>query len=120
MSANSLALIVLSVTLSAIAQIAFKFGVSLPPAISAQSWLGPLAVFTKWGVLVGLSLYGVGTLIWLKALSRVEVSQAYPFVGLGFVLTTAAGWWFFGDKLTGQRLIGISLVLSGIVVLSRT
>lgn len=115
MSLNSLALILTSVTLSAVAQIALKFGVSSSAAQLENSSLGPLAVLLMPGVAVGLALYGVGAFLWLRILERVELSQAYPFVGVGFALTTLAGWWLFGDPLSAQRLVGIALVFVGIM-----
>jgi multidrug transporter EmrE-like cation transporter len=57
--------------------------------------------------------------LWLSALGRVELSQAYPFVGVGFALTTLAGWWFFGDHISVQRLAGIALLVGGIVLVPR-
>ena len=58
-------------------------------------------------------------LLWLNALSKVELSRLYPFVGMGFVLTTLAGWALFGDSLSPQRLIGIALVVGGIAPVAR-
>ena len=52
---------------------------------------------------MGLLLYAVSMLLWLNALSKVELSQVYPFVGMGFVLTTLAGWALFGDSLSPER-----------------
>jgi multidrug transporter EmrE-like cation transporter len=120
MSSGSLALILLSVTLSALAQIAFKFGVGSAAAVPARASFGFLAVLLAPGVIVGLALYALGTLIWLNALGRVELSQAYPFVGLGFAMTTVAGWWLFGDTLSALRLFGIALVVGGTVLISRS
>lgn len=112
MTAATLALILVSVTLSALAQISFKFGVDAAGGRLLDALLTP-------GVLVGLALYGLGTLLWLSALGRVEVSQAYPFVGLGFVLTAALGGMLFGDAVTAQRLLGMVLVGGGIVLIAR-
>jgi multidrug transporter EmrE-like cation transporter len=120
MQLESLALILVSVTLSAVAQIAFKLGVSSPPNGEIRAVLGPVAMLLAPGVLVGLALYSVGTLLWLSALGRVELSQAYPFVGVGFALTTLAGWWCFGDHISVQRLAGIALLVVGIVLVARS
>jgi len=120
MSLGSLTLILVAVTLSAVAQIAFKFGVSSDPGQWARALPGPLAKLVTPGVLIGLALYGLGTLIWLAALGRVELSQAYPFVGIGFLLTTLAGWWLFGDQISPQRVTGIVLVAVGIVLVARS
>jgi multidrug transporter EmrE-like cation transporter len=120
MSLGSLTLILVSVMLSAAAQIAFKFGVSSDPGHWGRTLLGPLAKLVTPGVLIGLALYGFGTLLWLTALGRVELSQAYPFVGIGFALTALAGWWIFGDQLSLQRVAGIVLVVGGIVLVARS
>jgi multidrug transporter EmrE-like cation transporter len=77
------------------------------------------ALFTP-GVMVGLALYGFGTLLWLTALARVDVSQAYPFVGLGFVLTAILGYLIFGDPLTPQRIAGILVVMGGIWLVAQS
>jgi|SoiMethySBSTD1v2_1073268.scaffolds.fasta_scaffold48501_4 multidrug transporter EmrE-like cation transporter len=119
MSWTSVSLALLSVTLSAFAQIAFKLGV-VGKADRSDQIMGTLSLLLTPGVLLGLALYGIGTLAWLNVLGRVDLSQAYPFVGLGFAVTTFAGWWLFGDTLSTQRIAGIALVVVGIVLISRT
>lgn len=122
MALSTLALILVSVTMSAFAQIAFKFGVTAArEGGGSTSAAGTLLGFLlSPGVIVGLALYGVGTLLWLSVLSRVEVSQAYPFVGLGFVLTAILGAVLFGDVLTMPRITGIALVMLGIYFIARS
>src|SRR5262245_46708398 len=77
-SMNSLMLILASVTISALAQIAFKLGLSSKGG-SGNAFDVIVAKLTTPGVLIGLALYGGGTLLWLTALDRVDLSQAYPF-----------------------------------------
>jgi multidrug transporter EmrE-like cation transporter len=69
-------------------------------------------------VVAGLCLYGIGTAMWLHALVKIELSQAYPFVGFSFVLTALAGWWLFGEALTAQRTTGIALVVAGVTLVA--
>jgi multidrug transporter EmrE-like cation transporter len=113
MTFASLSIILVSVTVFAVAQILLKFGVSVEPPAFARDLLGPLAMLASPGVFVGLVLYAGGTLLWLFALQRLDISQVYPFVGLGFALTTLAGWLLFGDQLSVQRLAGIALIVLG-------
>jgi multidrug transporter EmrE-like cation transporter len=124
MSLPILGLILLSISLSAIAQVLFKFGMSSVAVKQALATGSPgqaaIAVFLSAGVLGGLSLYGIGTVLWLGVLSRTEVSQAYPFVGLGFVLTALIGYFLFGDAIGPLRIVGITLVIAGIFLISRS
>jgi multidrug transporter EmrE-like cation transporter len=120
MTTGTITLILVSVSLSALAQICFKAGVGSASSTGAGR-LNDLVVtlFTP-GVMGGLALYGLGTLLWLTALGRVEVSQAYPFVGLGFLLTAVLGAVLFGDTLSASRLAGMALIVGGIVLVARS
>ncbi len=122
MTGRTLALILVAVSMSAGAQILFKLGLNGTGPLGSKP-VGapdPLATLLTPGVFLGLAVYAVGTLVWLSALNRVEVSQAYPFVGLGFVLTAIFGHLLFGDHVSFQRVIGIFLVIAGIVVVARS
>jgi multidrug transporter EmrE-like cation transporter len=124
MPLSILGLILLSISLSAIAQVLFKLGMTsaaVKQALAAGSPMqAAIAVLLSPGVLGGLSLYGIGTVLWLGVLSRTEVSQAYPFVGLGFVLTALIGYFLFGDAIGPLRIAGIALVIAGIFLVSRS
>lgn len=56
---------------------------------------------------------------WMLAMSRFELSYAFPFMGLNFVLILFASVILFGEALTISKLIGTLLVMAGIVVLAR-
>ena len=116
MNAQTLSLILVAVTMSAVAQILFKIGLTRPEPVAT----GLAGTFLSPPIVGGLALYGIGTLVWLTALSRVEVSQAYPFVGLGFVLTALLGHYMFGDNLSLSRVAGVLLVIVGIIIIART
>ena len=122
MTSGTLALIFLSVTLSACAQVLFKFGVApVPGSVGNPSLIGAvIATLLRPGVLGGLALYGIGTVVWLRALAQVELSQAYPFVGLGFVMTAVLGSLVFNEALGPTRLVGIALVIAGVVLVGRS
>jgi len=118
MSLQTLALILMSVLTSAAAQVLLKAGVSgARGGVEAGTNL-PMALLdflTRPAVLAGLALYGVGAVLWLGALSRTELSKAYPFVSLGFVLTALAGSLLFGEAVGLVRASGIALIVAGVV-----
>lgn len=66
---------------------------------------------------VGLALYAVGAVVWLIILSRVNLSVAYPLLSINFILIILAAWLFLGETLSVQRIIAISIICAGIVVL---
>jgi drug/metabolite transporter (DMT)-like permease len=117
-----LLLTLLSVSLSGLAQVAFKFGVSTPGFRNAFATPPSAAIIVALcnpGVLGGLALYAVGTLTWLTVLSRTDLSLAYPFVALSFMITSAAGWLIFHEALSPGRLAGLALVVGGVVLCGR-
>jgi drug/metabolite transporter (DMT)-like permease len=77
-----------------------------------------VSLFTSPTILGGLALYGIGTLLWLNVLARIELSQAYPFVGLGIVLTGLFGHLLFNDAFSLMRLMGTAVVIAGIILVA--
>jgi drug/metabolite transporter (DMT)-like permease len=71
-------------------------------------------------VLAGLGLYGIGAVLWLFVLARAPLSLAYPFVGLGFILTMLAGALYLGENVTPMRIAGTLLIAFGCVMVARS
>lgn len=120
MSAMTLSLILASVITSAVAQALLKAGVSGGGGVDAASGL-PMALLgflIRPTVLAGLALYGMGAVLWLGALARTELSRAYPFVSLGFVLTGLAGHFFFSEELGLLRVSGIAFIIVGVLLVA--
>lgn len=70
-------------------------------------------------ILVGLTCYFVSAALWVVALTRVDVTVAYPMLSMGYVIAAVLAWHFFGEALTTQRLLGIAIILVGVVILGR-
>jgi multidrug transporter EmrE-like cation transporter len=66
----------------------------------------------------GFVLYGASVVLWLAVLSRLEVSRAYPFVGLGVVITMLFGVFVLGEPLTLAKIVGTVLVATGVYVVA--
>jgi|SRR5450631_1661912 drug/metabolite transporter (DMT)-like permease len=121
---TTIAIALLCVALTAAAQISLKLGVSSAPlrallASSNASTFISRALFAT-PVLVGLALYGVSTVLWLLVLARSDVSFAYPFVSLGFVLTASYGSIALHESMGPARLTGIALIAVGVVFVARS
>jgi multidrug transporter EmrE-like cation transporter len=101
-----------SISLSAFAQLLMKIGMSANPAENSI-----LAVATNPYVAGGFAAYGIGAVLWLKVLSRVELSLAYPLVSLAFVLVAVLSWLVLGERLSASRIMGIGLIVIGVALL---
>jgi multidrug transporter EmrE-like cation transporter len=71
-------------------------------------------------VLGGLACYVISVLVWIMALSRVEVSIAYPMLSIGYVVNAAAAWYLFGEAVTAQRMVGIATIIVGVFIVARS
>ena len=84
---------------------------------------GPLtalgSAFTQPYVLLGLGLYGLGAMVWMLVLAKLDVSVAYPFVALGFVVVMVLGAIVFGEPITNAKLLGTALVGVGVWLIAR-
>lgn len=115
-------LILFGVLLNACAQLLLKAGVTPLGAISVDfASLLPTAlrVLAQWQIVAGLGCYVVSVGVWIMALSRVDVSVAYPMLSLGYVVNALAAWSLFGEVLGPARCAGLLLILAGVFLVSR-
>jgi len=95
-------------------QILFKRAASQITAGAGGSWIIEIARLpTMW---VAVALYAGATLLWVRILSTVPLSRAYPFVALAFVLVPAAGYLFFHEPLTIRYALGTALIVIGVLI----
>lgn len=114
-------LILASVSLSALAQLALKIGTTAAASSRSVGVGGEVGgLIQSPMVFVGLGLYGVGALLWLFVLGRAPLSLAYPFVGMGFILTMLAGAFWLNESLSLARVAGTLLIATGCVLVARS
>ena len=62
----------------------------------------------------------ISVVVWIMALSRVEVSIAYPLLSVGYVVNAIAAYYLFGEAVTPMRLTGIAIIIVGVWVVARS
>ena len=67
-------------------------------------------------MLAGLSFYGVSTFLWLFALSRVELSYAFPFLSLAFVAIMIGARVGLAEQLRRTRILGSAFIILGVIL----
>ena len=108
--------IVVSVVLIATAQLLMKKGVS-GASLSLSSI--PSLVLNPYLIFGLVSLF-VGTIIYLSALSKADLSYAYPILSLGYIFVAIASMLFLGEHLSVVRWLGIFTVCFGVFLMSRS
>ena len=115
--------IMISVLGGAIGQLLLKRGMTIlgPLTLSIQD-LGSilLALASNPFVVGGLFLYGCSTIFWLVALSHVDLSYAYPFASLSYVIMLVASWKLFDEDISILRLLGTAIIAAGVFLISRS
>ena len=120
MSWHSFTLVVISVTLSAFGQTAFKIGVERVNFVADAGVAHKVLAFAASPhIIVGLLFYGVGTLFWLFALRTLDLSLAYPFVAISFIVVFLIGILALGEPFNMTRFAGLLIITLGLVVMAR-
>ena len=91
---------------------------ALPAGIEGKlAYIGHLLI-NPW-VLSGIVATFFAGVSWMLAMTRFEVSYAFPFVSLNYVLILFASAFLFGETINLAKLAGTSLIVLGIVVIAR-
>lgn len=123
MNLTTLGFILTGVFLNAAAQLLLKAGTNAVGAIhlSMDNWFATgLKLATQVPIIGGLTCYVVSVFVWIIALSRVDVTIAYPMVSLGYIVNALGAWYFLGEAVSAQRMLAIGVILVGVALLARS
>jgi drug/metabolite transporter (DMT)-like permease len=120
---KTILLILLSIGIAVGGQILLKIGMNKigPIDIGSASSLGHLftGIIKSPTVLVGLFLYVISAALWLIIISAVDLSFAYPFIGLTYVLVLLVSKFILKEDVNPIRWIGTAIITVGVIVISR-
>jgi drug/metabolite transporter (DMT)-like permease len=70
-------------------------------------------------ILSGFLAAFVASLFWMAAMTNFELSYAYPFMSLNFVMVLLLSGWLLGEPVTLQRTLGVGMIVAGTIVAAR-
>jgi drug/metabolite transporter (DMT)-like permease len=82
-------------------------------------WDSLWRTFTNWMVLTGFVLIFGASILWLVVISRVNLSWAYPMLGLSYVIAVIASWLVLHEPLTWQKIVGSLIVCAGVALVAQ-
>jgi multidrug transporter EmrE-like cation transporter len=116
------AMIWISVTLSAVAQVFLKQGLNtlkrkqgpgsvlqLALGVAQQGWIWLWAIS-----------FVMATALWLLGLQKLQLSYAYPLLSIGYILVNFLSAIFFRERVDGMRWIAVAIISAGVVLIANS
>ena len=98
-----------------------KFGVNKIGTIALSELSSKaMTLITNPYLILGVMLYVLSSFTWMLAISKIDLSKAYPILSSTYAFIPIVSWMIFGDVITSQRWIGIAIVCVGIMFMARS
>ncbi|BAI60312.1 conserved hypothetical protein [Methanocella paludicola SANAE] len=105
--------ILIGIVFASFGQLFFKVGANNVGEISFSNLLQLFNVY----IIVGLILYAIGSVFWIIALSKADLSYVYPFIALTFIVVYAFSILVLKEPFHAGRMIGTAIIIIGLCVL---
>lgn len=114
--------IVAMIAFTTYSQLVIRWKVGAAGALPDEAW-GKLTfilhlLLNPW-VLSAIAATFVAGVAWMLALSKFDLSYAYPYTGLIYILVMGAAALLFGDAITPGRVIGTLVTVAGLIIISK-
>ena len=124
-SANmqAIGMVLTSVAFGAVGQLTLKAGMNSIVQTYGKLQLSAdtlIHMATNPLLIVGIAIFGISTLLWLFALAKADLSFAYPFLSLTYLVVLIGGAFLFGDKVTLPRVLGFAVIIAGVWIVARS
>lgn len=114
--------VLLTILLTVYGQIVIKWQVlkvgSLPQD-TADKILFMLQLLLNPWIVSALAAAFLASFFWMAAMTKLQLSHAYPFMGLTFVVVMLASGFFFHEPITTLKVVGVALIVLGLTVASQ-
>ncbi len=108
-----------TIVLMVCAQLIIKWQVMAAGAFPADTpdklWFLARLLVNPW-IVFALAASLLAAVAWMAAMTKLDLSHAYPFTSLAFVLVMIASALFFDEPVTGPKIAGVALICVGIVI----
>ena len=112
----AVAVLLVAIGLGVVGQLLIKLGLNkLGESPSVAKVIK--SIFTPL-VFSGFACYGVSSLLYLNALSRLPLSYAYPMIAISYVAVVLASWKFLGEDINALRIAGLAVIIVGVVLVA--
>ncbi len=103
-------------------QIIIKWQVSnagaFPVDAAGKMWFLLRMAVNPW-VISSLCCAFLAFLCWVAAMTKFDLSYAYPFMSLSFVFVLVLSGFFFHEPVTMTKALGVIFIMAGIIIGAR-
>jgi len=117
---NVIIIILIGITFASVGQIFWKIGMNNVGPITNYAPSTIIAIFLNPHILSGLAMYGLGTVFWLIALSKKDLSFVYPFIALTFIIVLTLSNVILKENIGIYRIIGTIIIIFGLLLIMKT
>lgn len=89
------------------------------PAESVDKLKFLLGLLFDPAIFSGFAAAFLASLAWMAAMTKFDLSHAYPFMSLNFVVVLVLSGWLLSEPMTLQKALGVGLIVIGTVVAAR-
>ncbi|MGH8155256.1 MAG: EamA family transporter [Rhodanobacteraceae bacterium] len=98
-------------------QVCFKLGVGHETTGPREQSLVQKVLHSHW-VALGVAVYVVEFTLWFSALSRVQLSFAFPIMALSYVGVVLASRFLLKERISLRRWAGIATIVIGVALVA--
>jgi multidrug transporter EmrE-like cation transporter len=115
--------LLLAISFSVVSQLIIKWQMSAFSFNDYETWQDKFALAFSMllnpYIMISLVLTLLAGVTWMIAMTKFEISYAYPFTLLSLILVTIFSVVFFGESINTYKIIGIAVIVLGIVLISK-
>ena len=108
-----------SVILVDAGQLMIKYGLNSSVFEFSNIMASYIGIFLNPFVFFGLVAASLSSIFWLAALSKADLSYAYPMISVGYVVIAFSSMFLFGEHIAWTRWLGIFVICSGVFLMSK-
>jgi multidrug transporter EmrE-like cation transporter len=119
---KSLVLLLIGVLLGIVGQLSLKAGMKAVTLTAGGNGVVGLltAAALNPNVILGVACYGLSMVFWLLVISKLDLSLAYPMLGISYIGVVFASWWFLGEAISPMRWGGTLIICLGVYLVARS
>lgn len=108
-----------TVLLTVYSQLAIKWGMlkagALPVGTEERLWFLMAQLLNPW-IMSSLVSAFLALITWMAAMTKLQLSHAYPFMSLAFILVLFFSHFLFNEALTVPKMVGVLFIMTGLVI----